>query len=172
MPLAPMTGREGRTSWLPVERELAERQFGRCTHPSTCECDRLGAMSRVLCGVASLPAGGRRAYTSPARMAALRAHGSPRSRTVLIRSLTGPRQQPSPSPERPTLNVAAVFACARRIVGSRRPRRVNGLGVLRARLAHPRGADLVMMHEATENWRLVSLSTRYAVEWFAPLPRG
>jgi len=29
------------------------------------------------------------------------------------------------------------------IVGSRRPRRVDGVGVLRARLAHPRGADLV-----------------------------
>src|SRR3989442_12932956 len=36
------------------------------------------------------------------------------------------------------------------IVGSRRPRRVDGVGVLRARLAHPRGADLVMMNEATE----------------------
>ena len=29
-----------------------------------------------------------------------------------------------------------------------------------------------MMHEVTENWRLVFFSTRYAVEWFAPLPRG
>ena len=110
----PMTGREGWRHGYQSNAGWQNDSLDRSTRSSTSWCDRLGAMSRFLCGVASVPADGRRAYTSPARMVALRAHGNPPSRTVRIRSLTGPRRQPSPSPERPTLNVAAVFARTRR----------------------------------------------------------